>query len=229
MKQLFINSLLSMVDSETVFMASREYWGNIFDAIEAGKTENIDPTFVTVYRTIKAVDLVKKNPQFNRLNEILATRRMLLAAIDSRLKGQNVVIVCRDQQSIKIIENEFFRLVGMVTSLLSLGGKGGVDMLTRGSIRFVSLSSRQNHDSFSWSQRRMHGMDSKDVFYIAPALVEAHYSPILAEYERNSSEIVLSDSMQKIENDIVQMDTSRAKKMKALAEQAKGLGGVLNV
>ena len=227
MKSLFINSLLSLVDSETVFMASREYWGNIFDGLELGKTENIDPTFVTIYRTIKAVESVKKNPQFIRLNEMVATRRMLLAAIDSRLKGKAVSVICRDSQSVKILESEFFRMVGMVTSLLS-NRHGDVDVLTRGSIRFVSLSSRHNHDSFSWSQRRINGMDSKDVVYISPALVTDHYKPIFAEYERNSSEIILSDSMQQIENAIVQMDTARAKKMKALTEQAKGKEGVLN-
>ena len=215
MKQLFINTVSTMVDRETIFLASPEYWGQIFDKLESGKTENIDQTFVTIYRTLKTAEMVQSNPHIQRLSEEKNRRRVLLSAIEERLKGKWVIVVCLDKTQVKVMEREFFRLVNMVSPTLTTNHylNGNPEILNRGEIKFVSIkSSSASH--FDWNKRRLMGMDIKDVVYIDPVLVNAHYAPILAEYKRNSSEVVLTDLMKSMESRVEMIDARRSDALK---------------
>lgn len=216
MKQLFINTVSTMVDRETIFLASPEYWGQIFDKLESGKTENIDQTFVTIYRTLKTAEMVQSNPHIQRLSEEKNRRRVLLSAIEERLKGKWVVVVCLDKDQAKVLEHEFFRLINMVSSIFTTAYLPKLEnILSSGEIKFVSIkSSSASH--FDWNQRRLMGIDIKDVVYIDPVLVNAHYAPILAEYKRNSSEVVLTDLMKSMESRIEMIDARRKEKISGL-------------
>lgn len=219
MRQLFINTILNMVDNQSIFSASREYWGNVFDGLEAGNVENVDSTCLTVYKTIKAVGVVQNNPQYTRLDEKTATRRMLLASIEARLKGLSVWIVCRDNIAVKELERDFSNMVDQVTPLL-YSRHGSENILKRGEIRFLSMSSRSNSDQFSWGQRSIQGAGFTDVVYIAPELLNYHYAPMFAEYKQNSSEIILSDFMQNIENAVMESGKNTSKNIQAFVERS---------
>ncbi|MNJ02197.1 hypothetical protein D3C73_1620780 [compost metagenome] len=53
--------------------------------------------------------------------------------------------------------------------------------------------------------------------YIDPVLVNAYYAPILAEYKRNSSEVVLTDLMKSMESRIEMIDARRSDALKKMA------------
>lgn len=218
MKQLFISTVSAMVDHETIFMASADFWGRIFDRLETGVHDNIDRTFVAIYKTLKAVDRVQYSLEMQRMNESNTERRILLSAIEARLKGKNVIVIGRDQEHIQQLESEFFRLIDLVKPLLN-NRHGNVDILTRGRISFISMISHKC-EGFDWVQRRLKGMDKKDVLYIAPSLVNQHYAPILAEYKQNSREISVSDFVNSLEQAIEQIAAARKNDSRSMVELA---------
>lgn len=222
MKQLFISTVSAMVDHETIFVASKDFWGKTFDRLETGVHDNIDRTFVAIYKTLKAADFVQNNYELKCLNEYDTERRILLSAIEARLQGKNVIVIGRDQTHTGEMEREFFRLIDLLKPLLN-NRHGNVDILTRGRISFISMKSNRC-DGFDWVQRRLKGMDKKDVLYIAPSLVNQHYAPILAEYKQNTREMSVSDFVNSLEQAVEQMAAARKTDSRSMLEIAVDSG-----
>lgn len=197
MKQLFIKTMLSMADSKTVFTASHEFWANIYDRITAGQTENIDQTFITIYQALKAADQIQNNYRLSPKEEFIQERRILLSAIEQRLKGKWVTVICHNPDQARLMQELFFKLVGDLKPLLNQRGSN-VDLLAKGHIQFKAVRSIENQ-GFQWSNLRILGGDSKDVVYIMPSAVHEHYAPLLTEYKRNSKLLEASECVATLE------------------------------
>lgn len=109
-KELFIQAMHSMVDSERIFIASADFWSAMFDRINAGEP-NIDPTFVTVFKTVLTVLVIQDNPMLIRAEQEFKNRRMLLDALKHRLDGYSVTIMSNTVGESRYMQNLFFSIV----------------------------------------------------------------------------------------------------------------------
>lgn len=114
-RALFITTVICMVDLESIFTASPEYWGDTFDAIESGET-NVDQVFVTIYKTIQTIIEIQNSPTILRVDGEQKDRRMLLDALDHRLKGHSVTIMTISPSQSRYLENEFFHITDDIFS-----------------------------------------------------------------------------------------------------------------
>lgn len=187
MKKLFIQAMMNMVDNKTIFKAHPGFWGQIFDKIESGITDGVDPTFHTVYQTIKAVHLVQSSPDIKRQNNIEQEQQILLNAIDKRIQGRYVYIICLNQVESAHAEQAFFKLVDVLRPVLINRGIT-TDLLAKGAIRFININ-RAEYDGFNWATLRMPGIDPRDALYIMPSVVDRHYAPFMDAYKQHSREI----------------------------------------
>lgn len=209
MKNLFIMTMLSMVDNETVFQGSWHFWGAIFDKLESGVTEGIDQTFVTVYKALKAADMVQHSLQFKRQNQLQQEQRILLSAIDQRLHGKYVYVICENNQMVRVAESAFFKLVDSFKPLLVERGLN-IDLLAKGAIKFISLQGSAGQQ-FDWNAMRLYGMDQKDIVYVMPSVVDGHYKPLLEAYQRHLKNIEASDFVKLLEIELERDFPSRKK------------------
>ena len=91
-KKLFIQTINSMVDMETIFIAHPSYWSDVYDRLQAGRTDGIDQTFITVFKTIQAVQQIQNNSALIRADQEVKASRMLTSAIEYRMQKKGLEI-----------------------------------------------------------------------------------------------------------------------------------------
>lgn len=197
MKQIFINTIKEMVDHKTFFNASSDFWGSTFDRIESGRLEGIDPTFITVYRTVKAMTNLQSSYRLSREEEYIQERRILLSAIEARLDGKCVHVLCASMAQVRQMEENFFTLIGKLKPILN-SRDSNVALLHRGSIAF-HVAQGLSGKGFEWGVGHVHGADIKDAVYVMPSVVFQHYGPLLNQYKKHSKLIDATDYVRRLE------------------------------
>lgn len=107
-RQTFIEAMNKMVDFRTVFMASRDFWNDIYDKLENGT--NVDPLYTAIYKTVKAIDQVQNDPNTLRAIEKDKERRFILDVIESRIAGDKVIVLCSNNNEVFFIRDQFHKL-----------------------------------------------------------------------------------------------------------------------
>lgn len=133
-KDLFITAVQSMVDCETIFMASAEFWGVTYDRIEAGD-KSVDATFTTIYKTINTISLIQNNPMLIRAEEDRNNRRMLLDALSQRINGYSVIVMSITSAESRYMQKQFFEMVDDLFADTSLNQQQLEDF-NRGQLEF---------------------------------------------------------------------------------------------
>lgn len=223
-KKLFIQTINSMVDLKTIFIAHPSFWSDVYDQIQRGLTDGIDQTFITIFKTIQAVNFIQKDPALIRADQEVKASRMLTSAIEYRMQGRHVTIVCEDIPDMRRAEEKYFELVELVKQGYPDTAKSA-EILERGAINFIAIT-RNLHESISFDcfgNARMYGMDKKDILYILPWVIDKHWldrsAPYFTAYEAFSDDQKLSPMVQGVE---------RALAMKQIAD-AKRLGEIIQI
>lgn len=196
-KHLFISAVQNMVDFKTIFVASKEFWAGIYDAIHAGRTDGIDQAYITIYKTIHFIEMTKNDYVYGRGHEMRKEQRTLLSAIEQRIAGRHVTVMCLNHSEKMRAEHLFDELLDVVKD----GYKDRImpqDYLTRGQITFLHLTPQNEHliRIKNPGYFDMRGMDIKDVFLFMPNVLSEHYlkafQPYQEAYERFSDDAKLS-------------------------------------
>lgn len=223
-KKLFIQTINSMVDMETVFIAHPSYWSDVYDRIQRGLTDGIDQTFITIFKTIQAVQQIQNNSALIRADQEVKASRMLTSAIEYRIHGRHVTIVCENIPDIRRAEEKYFELVELVKQGYPDTAQTA-EILNKGSINFIAIN-RNLHESISFDcfgNARMYGMDKKDILYVLPWVIDKHWLdrsvPHFKAYEAFSDDQKLSSMVHGVE---------RALAMKQIAD-AKRLGEITQI
>lgn len=223
-KKLFIQTINSMVDMETIFIAHPSYWSDVYDRIQRGLTDGIDQTFITIFKTIQVVQQIQNNSALIRADQEVKASRMLTSAIEYRLQGRHVTIVCENIPDIRRAEEKYFELVELVKQGYPDTAQSA-QILNKGSINFIAIN-RNLHESISFDclgNARMYGMDKKDILYVLPWVIEKHWLdrsvPHFKAYEAFSDDQKLSSMVEGVE---------RALAMKQIAD-AKRLGEITQI
>ncbi|MCU4320656.1 hypothetical protein KTH44_16180 [Acinetobacter bereziniae] len=107
-RQTFIEAMNLMVDYKTIFMASPDFWNDIYDKLERGINDN--PLYTAIYKTIKAVDQVQNDQKTLREINKAKERRFILEVIESRIAGDKVMVLSSTHQEKCYIESLFHNL-----------------------------------------------------------------------------------------------------------------------
>ena len=223
-KKLFIQTINSMVDMETIFIAHPSYWSDVYDRIQRGLTDGIDQTFITIFKTIQVVQQIQNNSALIRADQEVKASRMLTSAIEYRLQGRHVTIVCENIPDIRRAEEKYFELVELVKQGYPDTAQSA-QILNKGSINFIVIRPLLKQAiSFDFSgNARVNGMDEKDILYVLPWVIEKHWLdrsvPHFKAYEAFSDDQKLSSMVHGVE---------RALAMKQIAD-AKRLGEITQI
>lgn len=223
-KKLFIQTINSMVDFKTVFIAHPSYWSDVYDRIQRGLTGGIDQTFITVFKTIQAVQQIQNNSALIRADQEVKASRMLTSAIEYRLQGRRVTIVCESIPDKCRAEEKYFELVELVKQGYPETAQSA-EILKKGEINFIVIRPLLKQAiSFDFSgNARVNGMDEKDILYVLPWVIEKHWLdrsvPHFKAYEAFSDDQKLSSMVHGVE---------RALAMKQIAD-AKRLGEIIQI
>lgn len=223
-KKLFIQTINSMVDMETIFIAHPSYWSDVYDRLQAGRTDGIDQTFITVFKTIQAVQQIQNNSALIRADQEVKASRMLTSAIEYRMQGRRVTIVCESIPDKCRAEEKFFELVELVKQGYPETAQSA-EILKKGEINFIVIRPLLKQAiSFDFSgNARVNGMDEKDILYVLPWVIEKHWLdrsvPHFKAYEAFSDDQKLSSMVHGVE---------RALAMKQIAD-AKRLGEITQI
>ena len=223
-KKLFIQTINSMVDFKTVFIAHPSYWSDVYDRLQAGRTDGIDQTFITVFKTIQAVQLIQNSRELLRADQEVKASRMLTSAIEYRMQGRHVTIVCEDVPDMRRAEEKYFELVELVKHTYPDTAKSA-EILEKGAINFIVIRPHLFQSiTFDFSgNARMYGMDEKDILYVLPWVLDKHWLdrsvPHFKAYEAFSDDQKLSQMVERVE---------RALAIKQI-EEAKRLGEIIQI
>lgn len=223
-KKLFIQTINSMVDMKTIFIAHPSYWSDVYDRIQRGLTDGIDQTFITIFKTIQVVQQIQNNSALIRADQEVKASRMLTSAIEYRLQGRHVTIVCENIPDIRRAEEKYFELVELVKQGYPDTAQSA-QILNKGSINFIAIRPiLKQAISFDFSgNARVNGMDEKDILYVLPWVIEKHWLdlsvPHFKAYEAFSDDQKLSSMVHGVE---------RALAMKQIAD-AKRLGEIIQI
>jgi len=223
-KKLFIQTINSMVDMKTIFIAHPSYWSDVYDRIQRGLTDGIDQTFITIFKTIQVVQQIQNNSALIRADQEVKASRMLTSAIEYRLQGRHVTIVCENIPDIRRAEEKYFELVELVKQGYPDTAQSA-EILNKGSINFIVIRPLLKQAiSFDFSgNARVNGMDEKDILYVLPWVIEKHWLdrsvPHFKAYEAFSDDQKLSSMVHGVE---------RALAMKQIAD-AKRLGEITQI
>lgn len=223
-KKLFIQTINSMVDMETIFIAHPSYWSDVYDRIQRGLTDGIDQTFITIFKTIQVVQQIQNNSALIRADQEVKASRMLTSAIEYRMQGRRVTIVCESIPDKCRAEEKFFELVELVKQGYPETAQSA-EILNKGSINFIVIRPLLKQAiSFDFSgNARVNGMDEKDILYVLPWVIEKHWLdrsvPHFKAYEAFSDDQKLSSMVHGVE---------RALAMKQIAD-AKRLGEITQI
>lgn len=199
--------MMQMADNQTIFTSSHDFWASIYDRIEAGHTENIDASFLLIYRTIKTADAIQSNHRLTHQEKFNQERRILLSSIEHRLHGKWITIICENVEQAHRMQEHFFKLVGDLKPLL-VSRSNNIDLLAKGGIKFKAVRSVENQ-GFDWSRLCISG-SRQDIVYVMPGAIYQHYEPILAEYKRNSQVIEPNDYVKTLERYLEHVQHNRA-------------------
>lgn len=223
-KKLFIQTINSMVDMKPIFIAHPSYWSDVYDRIQRGLTDGIDQTFITIFKTIQVVQQIQNNSALIRADQEVKASRMLTSAIEYRLQGRHVTIVCENIPDIRRAEEKYFELVELVKQGYPDTAQSA-QILKKGEINFIVIRPLLKQAiSFDFSgNARMYGMDKKDILYVLPWVIEKHWLdrsvPHFKAYEAFSDDQKLSSMVHGVE---------RALAMKQIAD-AKRLGEITQI
>lgn len=224
-KKLFIQTINSMVDLKTIFIATPSYWSDVYDQIQRGLTDGIDQTFITIFKTIHIVQQIQNNPALIRADQEVKASRMLTSAIEYRMQGRHVTIVCEDVPDMRRAEEKYFELVELVKQGYPDTAKSA-EILERGAINFVVIRPHLYQSiSFDFSgHTRMYGMDKKDVLYILPWVLDKHWLdrsvPHFKAYEAFSDDQKLSPMVQGVERALAIKQIEEAKRLSEIIQIA---------
>lgn len=215
-KKLFIQAINGMVDLETIFVAHPSYWSDVYDRIQRGSTDGIDQTFITIFKTIQAVNQIQNNPALIRADQEVKASRMLTSAIEYRMQGRHVTIVCENVPDMRRAEEKYFELVELVKQGYPDTAKSA-EILEKGAINFIAINPNLRHAiSFDFTgNARMYGMDKKDILYVLPWVLDKHWldrSGPLTAYEAFSDGQKLSPMVQGVERALAMKQIADAKR-----------------
>lgn len=131
-RQAFIHTMRAMVDFKTIFVASDLFWSEIYDKIERGI--QVDFQYLTIYRTIKAMDTIRNDPIVLKEREDAKLRRFLLDMIERRAIGDKITVLCVSAREIDFIQSNFHSLFDQVRQLCL--SNIDLDRFNDGSINF---------------------------------------------------------------------------------------------
>lgn len=194
MKKQFILIMQRMADNQSIFQAGEKFWAGVYEKLDAGITAGIDSTFITVYKTLKTLDAVENDKTIQRQAQFDQEQRILLSAIDKRIAGSNVYLICASRTEAAMAEQAFFKLVDILTPVLKQRGFHA-DLLAKGAIRFMDIG-RAEREGFSWTSLRIPGIGPHDLMYLMPSVIHRHYAPFIDAYKRHSQDLQLSDFVQ---------------------------------
>ncbi len=223
-KKLFIQTINSMVDFKTVFIAHPSYWSDVYDRLQAGLTDGIDQTFITIFKTIQVVQQRQNNSALIRADQEVKASRMLTSAIEYRMQGRRVTIVCESIPDKCRAEEKYFELVELVKHGYPETAQSA-EILKKWEINFIVIRPLLKQAiSFDFSgNARVNGMDEKDILYVLPWVIEKHWLdrsvPHFKAYEAFSDDQKLSSMVHGVE---------RALAMKQIAD-AKRLGEITQI
>jgi len=223
-KKLFIQTINSMVDFKTVFIAHPSYWSDVYDRLQAGLTDGIDQIFITIFKTIQVVQQIQNNSALIRADQEVKASRMLTSAIEYRMQGRRVTIVCESIPDKCRAEEKYFELVELVKQGYPETAQSA-EILKKGEINFIVIRPLLKQAiSFDFSgNARVNGMDKKDILYVLPWVIEKHWLdrsvPHFKAYEAFSDDQKLSSMVHGVE---------RALAMKQIAD-AKRLGEITQI
>ena len=223
-KKLFIQTINSMVDMKTIFIAHPSYWSDVYDRLQRGLTDGIDQTFITIFKTIQVVQQIQNNSALIRADQEVKASRMLTSAIEYRMQGRRVTIVCESIPDKCRAEEKYFELVELVKQGYPETAQSA-EILKKGEINFIVIRPLLKQAiSFDFSgNARVNGMDEKDILYVLPWVIEKHWLdrsvPHFKAYEAFSDDQKLSSMVHGVE---------RALAMKQIAD-AKRLGEITQI
>lgn len=227
LKQLFIQTVTAMVDHKTVFACTPRFWGDMYDAIKNGQVQGIDQTYITIFRTIHCVKAAERDLGLQRENEYRKERRTLLSAIEHRINGLHVTVLCRDVSEKMRAERKFEELLSCVKAGYS-SGELPDDYLTHGRMTFSHLTA-EIHTNLSFGPYgfRLRGMDKKDKVLLMPSLLKhlmGAYEVYQSAYEQFDDEYRLSRFV-----GLADQAAAEAEELKSQQRQREQIQALMNI
>lgn len=151
----------------------------IYEHLVRGHTDNIEPAFITIFKTLSVIEQFESNPVFRRMQEERKLQRLLLTAIEERIyKQSKVTIVCANIPEVHRVQDLYMELVGeAIQARQQLQNQGKGVLADHGDLKVVPFTvSLENSMSFSEQYGvRLLGASFNSKIYFTPGMLEKFF------------------------------------------------------
>lgn len=204
MREQYIKVMQGLANGVTIFEATGEFWGKVYDSISSNQTGNIDDWWISPFVALKYLnDNFTLIPKFGTgmtedrtalAEKYAIDRRLCLTAIEHRINGEKVAIVVGSLEEKRRLTMIIAKLVeSLPQDLLKQRYVDYQTILGLGELTIVAY----RHGEFDWSRMLMMGRSSDHIHLVTQAAVMKSHSQYIDVYKRftdasNCSEFVIT-------------------------------------